>query len=257
MKDSDVKTLMEDDKSDFVQVMYDLFGNALWSKEIWHPTVEDIEACFKVLNKYAFDSKLVMPEIRVEKFNASKHINSDGDFFIGRFHIGVKEKIGHDPEFSMYILIVDYGRSDLFNILNTLCHEMIHMYDYLYFNTKAILKDIMMKRISKEYEYVYNTHGEVFRNELRRINSSLGLDVTVEETFSVKSRFKEKIPMEKSDNTFIKPMDLLGESDEYLKEKGFSDSIVEKARLLRKALCHDKYTEVKLEQDGSISIDVY
>lgn len=253
----DVDLVLEDSRKDFSQAVYDIFGDAMWNMDVWHPTVADIETCFKILNKYVFDRKLVMPEIRVERFNPSVHVNENGDFFIGRFHLSVTNVKTDSPEFSMYILIVDCGKSDFFNVMNTLCHEMIHLYDYLYRNTNAILNDTIMKHYDKSYKPKYDTHGKVFMDELARINSNFGLDVTKEESFSVTSRFKQDMPMNKTDSDIVSQTDLLQESDETLLSAGYDAKVIDTARRLKSVLCVDKYTEVKLEKDGSISIDVY
>ena len=133
------------------------FGEYYWNVDfIYEPNKKDLDRMFDIVNETMFGNKLPKLDVKL------MHENHDGIY--GSFcALCIDEKTNKIIELDKpFITVINWGKDNFSNVLDTLCHEMIHAYDYYYgpakkYHGKA-LKIVDGKQLVEDYEI----HGNYF-----------------------------------------------------------------------------------------------
>lgn len=178
--------------------LWDLFKAKISNIEHFVPNEKDAKIVFDILNKQVFGNRLENIKIKVEHFNANKHKNQDGKFFVGTCRLlfyddkvlNFSKTSMSDKDFrSMYkndgILITFYSKTTFERFVAIMAHEMIHQLEIIDPNEKLkIYFHMLMKNLGHDFKYKF--HGDFFTKEMKRINENFGLDIEPTETMDEK-----------------------------------------------------------------------
>ena len=139
------------------------FGQYYWDNNfIYKPNQKDLEKIFKIVNKHVFSNRL--PPIKIQL----KTTNDDGIY--GAFCDSVRDdETGERVKLSEpFISITDWGTDNFTNVLDVLCHEMIHYYDTLYGPIRKYREEKLVNFNGKQFLGSYDAHGDYFNSWVNR-----------------------------------------------------------------------------------------
>ena len=239
-----------------IEKLWDVFKAKIPDIEHFIPNEKNAKIIFNILNKYVFGNKLEDIKITVERFDANKHKNDKGQFYIGRSHLHFysdkvknfhRTKMTDDDFRAMYIncgiIITYYSKTSFEQFVSTLTHEMIHQFEILDPHSKyKMYLHVLAKVYNDDFEY--NVHSRFFTKEMNRINENFRLDVKPTEEMS-------EVELKEMCNDKIESLSgmIADESIKELSEDEQKD-ILDLAKRMRKHLHNDGTTYIKATKDG-------
>lgn len=239
-----------------IEKLWDIFKAKIPDLEHFVPNEKNARIVFNVLNKHVFGNKLEHVKITVEHFNANKHKNDKGQFYVGRSHLHFysdkvknfhKTKMTDNDFRALYInggiIMTYYSKTSFENFVSVMAHEMIHQLEIIDPNSKyKMYLHVLAKVYNDDFEY--DVHSNFFTKEMNRINENFRLEIKPSEEMN-ESELKEMC------NDKIAPLSgvTTDESLEELTEEK-REEIVDLANRMRSHLVNDGTTFVKATNDG-------
>ena len=133
------------------------------------------------------------------------------------------------------------GKDNLMKIVDTVAHELIHQYDYLYGSASIIMPlDKNIELAGMKVKNPYDVHGKFFKYQMKRINDEFDLNVEIsyDETNMKTMKKCNVAPIPIIDKTS------LDESDENKNER------LKLAKYLSRAFINDGSVSIEITDDG-------
>lgn len=214
------------------------FSNDFKNKTSFNPTDAIISNLFDIINDSGiFKPKLDKSKVSLEIRNATNNINSKGQFFESPTQDGI-----------VVITIIKSPIGDNFQkIVSTLCHEMIHMYDYFYgqmhlYIAKCSKMQVLNTSSKQIVNGVYDVHGRFFQTYINKFKE-YGITVKIKYS-SMDVSFMKKL--KESNRKNVDPISYfynnnLNETDDISKNWTKEDLIMKKKLEQRAAMfkCND------------------
>lgn len=192
------------------------FKNDYLNKTTYVPTNAHISQMFDIINNSGvFAPKLNKNLVLLQVVNSKEKQTSKGDFYEC-----------NDDKIKTIITITKSPVGDNFQkIVSTLCHEMIHMYDYFYGPLHQITNGNSMKVVNRQSRQIvngrYDAHGRFFNSYISKFDS-YGIHVKV--SYSPKDVYFMKKLKENEDDIVLNYFSTINEDYVYDEQ----DEIVKK-----------------------------
>lgn len=185
------------------------FGSLLWHRGFgYEATPEDLTKMFKIVNEHIFRSKLDndIPFTVRRSSNAS----CKGCFGFGKNQFGKWVK--------GMLIVANPSGDNFFQIVNTLMHEMIHNFDYMYGKVSQLKETLGVTNSMKygqhhQFMGSYDLHGnELFVPFMKKMNS---YGFNVQKYYNARDGIFMRSVEESEKTDAVKEMYLSLDSDEY------------------------------------------
>lgn len=149
--------LLFEKKNPLIIEIDEKFGKYFWNTDfVYTPTLDDLYTLFDIVNRYMFLGRL--PKMKI-KFGPE----NDNGVFGSYCSTYIDQETGKIHELDEpFITIIDWGKDNLSNVLDILCHEMIHAYDDMFGPAKKYRFQKMKIIDGVQYLGTYNVHGDYF-----------------------------------------------------------------------------------------------
>ena len=170
----------------------------------YRPSLKDAYKAYDIINHFGFDDELSKVKIALGKANKYKGLNGGYAYTI---YDTVPPRLMKTPR----IVLAVPKKTNLTNIFDVLCHEMVHVWDHHYGELKKHELEVLKTRENGE-QFVgdYDVHGQVFSSKLSTL---VLLGFTASRNASYKKRYiiTEKMNMNESMN--MTASDIFNEAD--------------------------------------------
>lgn len=142
------------------------FGEYYWNNDfIYEPNEKDLLRMFDIVNEIMFENSIPKTDIIIT------HKNYDGIF--GSYcNSYLDTETGKVCKLEKpFITIISWGKDNFSNVLDILCHEMIHAYDSNFGPAKKHEDEVMKLIDEKQYLGDYAVHGDYFLSWVNRFSA--------------------------------------------------------------------------------------
>lgn len=155
------QVVITEKRTKLISELYDIFGNDLFNQEKYHKiTKPEIKQIYDVINSVIFDNKLPSDMF----FDLSLNIE-DGKGYADICELTEDNTLVIKNTFTIFYCPED--DDILLEIIDTIGHEMIHIYDVMYGPMKNYINKIVKTTEKRQLDIEYDTHGYFLMNLLK------------------------------------------------------------------------------------------